>query len=59
MAKSQGWEPPEIEFAPPGMATHLDAAWPQRRIAITLEQPAPSLQGWKFFNIAEFVEVVL
>jgi hypothetical protein len=59
MAKSKGWEPPEIEYAPPGLAIPLEAAWPSRRIAITLDQPTPSLRGWRFFDISKFVEIML
>lgn len=59
LAKSQGWEPPEIEFAAPGLTEHLEAAWPRRNIAITLEQPAPTLRGWKLFDISKFVEIHL
>jgi hypothetical protein len=59
LAKSQGWEPPEIEFDQSGLTGHLEAAWPKMRIAITLEQPTPSLRGWKLFDISKFVEVHL
>lgn len=59
MAKSLGWEAPEIEFAPTGLPKNLEAAWPKRRIAITLDQEKPLLHGWQFFDIAKFVEFVL
>jgi 5-methylcytosine-specific restriction endonuclease McrA len=59
IAKSKGWEPPEIESTPPGLTISLEAAWPQRRIAITLDQPMPSLSNWRFFDISKFVEIML
>jgi hypothetical protein len=59
LAHSQGWEPPEIEFTPSGLTMNLEAVWPRRRIAITLEQPTPLLRNWKIFDISKFIQVML
>lgn len=58
-AQRQGFEPPEIGYefvdARGAVITHVEAAWPDRRIAIYVSNP-PEITDWTMYSTAEFLE---
>lgn len=52
MAQSAGWEPPIIEFAQQGTSVIAEAAWPRRRLAISLDYPLPEIYAWRLIDLA-------
>ncbi|MBH9553956.1 HNH endonuclease signature motif containing protein [Inhella gelatinilytica] len=57
MARNQGWEAPEIEHQVPGTDRQVEAAWPSRRMGITLEHPTPSAHGWRIVDLFGFANI--
>ncbi len=58
LARSQGWAVPEIEHEVSGLPRHVEAAWPEQRIAISLEHPAPSAPGWRLVDLHGFASMM-
>lgn len=55
IAKAAVYPVPEIEYELPGNIL-VEIAWPERRMAITLSQDIPVVQGWKILSLRDALD---
>lgn len=54
LAQNAGWEAPEVEHVIPPLDAPVEAAWPARRLAISLDFPLPAVNGWEVVDLVRF-----